>query len=297
MTDRAEGEPPDARPEAVPVCPRHPDRVSYVRCQRCERPVCPECQREAPVGIQCVDCVREASKGQRPVRTVFGGTHTGGRPLVTQSIIGICVLVWVLQIVPGSTVTQNVDFVPALAQRDPWRFLTSAFAHSPSLLPLHIGFNMYALWLFGPYLEQLLGRLRFAALYLVAAFGGSVMFLLLAVPGIDSRSWFTGGVGASGAVFGLFAAVIAINRKLGRDSQAMVGIMVVNFVFGFVFPNVAWQAHLGGLLTGAAVAAVFAFAPAGPRRTLVQTVGVVAVVVLLVALTLAKFATVPAGLL
>jgi membrane associated rhomboid family serine protease len=132
-------------------------------------------------------------------------------------------------------------------------------------------------------------------LYLVSAFGGSVVFLLLASP--TGRSWFTGAVGASGAVFGLFAAVVAINRKLGRDSQAMVGIMVLNFIFGFVFPNVAWQAHLGGALTGAAIAAVFAFAPAGSRRNVVHVVGVVAVVVLLVALTLVKFSTVPAGLL
>lgn len=297
MTHPTDDGPPEAAPGVVPVCPRHPDRVSYIRCQRCERPVCPECQREAPVGFQCVDCVREGSKGQRQARTVFGGAHTGDRPLVTQAIVAICVGVYLLQILPGSTVTAYADFVPRLAAEQPWRFLTSAFVHSPSLLPLHIGFNMYALWLIGPYLEQLLGRLRFAALYLVSAVGGSVVFLLFAVPDFTSRSWFTGAVGASGAVFGLFAAVVMINRKLGRDSRAMVGIMGLNFLFGFVFPNVAWEAHLGGALTGAAVAAALAFAPTGPRRNLVQAAGVIGVVVVLVALTLAKFASVPTGLL
>jgi membrane associated rhomboid family serine protease len=297
MTFPTEGGPPEPAPEVAPVCPRHPDRVSYVRCQRCERPVCPQCQREAAVGIQCVDCVKEAAKTARPARTVLGGAHPGDRPLVTQGIIGICVLLYLLQILPGSTFTEHTEFVPALAKQEPWRFLTSAFVHSPSLLPVHIGFNMYALWLIGPYLEQLLGRLRFAVLYLVSAFGGSVVFLLLATPSVTSRSWFTGAVGASGAVFGLFAAVVAINRKLGRNSQAMVGIMALNFVFGFVYPNVAWQAHLGGALTGAAIAAVFAFAPTGRGRTQVQLLGVVAVLVLLAVATLVKFSTVPAGLL
>ena len=76
------GEQP-AYPDAVapvPVCPRHPDRESYVRCQRCMRPTCPECQRPAAVGIQCVDCVAEGAKTVRQARTVFGGAVTDGRP-------------------------------------------------------------------------------------------------------------------------------------------------------------------------------------------------------------------------
>ena len=294
MTQPTEGDPGEISPGVVPVCPRHPDRVSYVRCQRCERPVCPQCQREAPVGFQCVDCVRDQAKGQRTARTVFGGSATDGRPLVTRAIIVVCVLVYLLQIVPGSVLTSYLDFVPALAESEPWRFLSSAFVHAPSALPIHIGFNMYALWLIGPYLEQLLGRVRFLALYLVAAAGGSVAFLIAADP--LGRSWFTGAVGASGAVFGLFAAVVALNRKLGRDSQAIIGVMAVNLAIGF-FPglNIAWQAHLGGLVTGAAVAAVFAFAPAGPRRSTVQAAGVVGIVLLLLVLTVLKFGTVPAG--
>mgnify|MGYP007004588835 CR=1 FL=1 len=85
-----------ATPE-TPTCPRHPDRVSYIRCQRCHRPVCPECQRSAAVGVQCVDCVRQGSKGDRPQRTVFGGRAGSGAdaPRLTIAIIAICVLVWI----------------------------------------------------------------------------------------------------------------------------------------------------------------------------------------------------------
>src|SRR5664280_1249631 len=84
--------------QAEPVCPRHPDRVSYVRCQRCGRPTCPECQLPAAVGIQCVDCVREGQKSIRITRTQFGAKVTSdGRPVVTLTIIGICVAVWLMQ--------------------------------------------------------------------------------------------------------------------------------------------------------------------------------------------------------
>src|SRR5450756_1460746 len=81
--------------QAEPVCPRHPDRVSYVRCQRCGRPTCPECQRPAAVGVQCIDCVREGQKSMRMPRTQFGArVSQDGRPVVTLTIIGICVAVW-----------------------------------------------------------------------------------------------------------------------------------------------------------------------------------------------------------
>ena len=84
---------------SAPVCPRHPDRISYVTCQRCGRPACAECQVTAAVGTQCVDCVREASKNIPSTRTVFGGKATDGRPLVTYLLIGINVVVFGLQMV------------------------------------------------------------------------------------------------------------------------------------------------------------------------------------------------------
>jgi membrane associated rhomboid family serine protease len=269
--------------------------VSYVRCQRCGRPTCPECQRPAAVGIQCVDCVREGQKSIRMPRTQFGAkASSDGRPAVTMSIIGICAAVWVLQRV-SAQVTGDLAFVPVLGASEPWRFLTAAFAHSPGQI-LHILFNMYALWVLGQYLEPLLGRVRFAALYLVSAFGGSVGFLLLASPpttaaAIPNSSWVTPMVGASGAVFGLFGALLVLNRHLGRSSGPMFGVLAINAVLGFVVPGVAWQAHLGGLVTGLALAAVITATASQSRRRL-QLPALVAILVVLALAATAKYAVV-----
>ena len=131
--------------EQVPVCPRHPDRESYVRCQRCGRPTCPECQRPAAVGIQCVDCVAEGARSVRQVRTVFGGAVTDGRPVATMTIIGICLVVFLGQLaVPG--LDNRISFVPALGRSEPWRFVTSAFAHGGLT---HIAFIMFEVWVLG----------------------------------------------------------------------------------------------------------------------------------------------------
>src|SRR5680860_1490988 len=259
--------------QAEPVCPRHPDRVSYVRCQRCNRPTCPECQRPAVVGVDALDADREGQKSMRMPRTQFGATVTaGGRPVVTLAIVVICAVVWLLQQV-SPQMTRDLAFVPVLGATEPWRFLTAAFAHSPGQV-LHILFNMYALWVIGQYLEPLLGRIRFAILYLVSAFGGSVGYLLLASPpplpltqaGIDHSSWVVSLVGASGAVL------------------------------GFVVPGIAWQAHLGGLLTGAALAGVITLTAPQSRRRL-QLPALVAVTVLLAIGAVAKYAVTDDSLL
>ena len=289
---------PTAYPQqqTTPVCPRHPDRVSYVRCQRCSRPVCPECQRPAAVGVQCVDCVREQARTVRSATTVFGGRVTD-TPVVSYAIIAICVLVYVLQTV-SPRLTSEISFVPVLGESEPWRFLTSAFAHGGIT---HILFNMLALWMVGAqYLERLLGAARYAAVYLVSAVGGSVVYLLMSTPPTNdfaSRSmWLTPAVGASGAVFGLFGALLVLNRHLGRSSAGMYATIAINAVIGFVVPNVAWQAHLGGLLTGAALAAVISWTTPRERRRW-QWPGVVAVLLVLVVLTVVKYALSPSFIL
>ncbi|MEO5609458.1 MAG: rhomboid family intramembrane serine protease [Ornithinibacter sp.] len=291
---------PDAV-EQTPVCPRHPDRESYVRCQRCRRPTCPQCQRPAAVGVQCVDCVREGAATVRQARTVFGGAVGDARPQATIAIIGICVAVFVAQqLIPS--LTYRIAFVPALSVAEPWRFLTSAFAHSRGNI-LHIAFNMYALWIMGNYLEPLLGRARFVAVYLLSALGGSVVFLLLSAPRTFSDylagqggSWYGGAVGASGAVFGLFGAFLVLQRSLGRSAAGMYVIIGINAVLGFVIPGIAWQAHLGGFLTGAAAAAAVAHLGRGgtitkPPNRQVHWLALAGILVLLVVLAVARYAT------
>ncbi len=270
--------------QEAPACPRHLDRVSYVRCQRCGRPACPECQRQAPVGIQCVDCIAEQARNAPKTTTAFGGAVTSGRPVVTVAVIGACVLLFLLQMaVPG--LTSALQYAPLYTfgfagtiEAEPWRMFTAAFLHSTGFL-LHIAFNMYALWILGQSLEPALGRVRFLALYLLSALGGSVGVLLLSNP-------FQAVVGASGAVFGLFGALFVIQQRRGGDVRQILILIVANGVLGFVVPGIAWQAHLGGLLTGAAVAAVLAYAPRGNRRSLLQWGGIAAVAAVLVLLTI-----------
>lgn len=288
----AAGEPsPAAAPPGPPVCPRHPDRVSYVRCQRCERPVCPECQRPAAVGVHCVDCVREAARTSPTARTAFGAPLRRGAPLaVTYTLIGLNVVSFLLQSALGPFATnpwiEALIFAPSIGEAEPWRFLTSAFLHYPGSL-FHIGFNMYALWSVGQFLEPALGRARFLSLYLVSAVGGHVMVLLLA----GDEAWRQGVVGASGAVFGLFGAVFIIMRRLGRDPRGIVVLLVINAVIGFVIPRISWEGHLGGFLVGAALGFAFAYAPKERRRA-VAIWAPVAMLVILIGLAALTYANV-----
>ena len=263
-----------------PVCPRHTDRISYVTCQRCGRPACPECQVTAAVGTQCIDCVREANRNIPTTRTVFGGKATDGRPLVTYVLIAINVIVFGLQLLISGLTSELMYagiFTSPYGPSEPWRMLTSAFAHSPNFIG-HIAFNMYALYICGRVLEPMLGRLRFLALYLISALGGSVAVLLIADP-------LSSVVGASGAVFGLFAAMFVLLRSRGVPVVQIAVLVAINLAIGFVIPGIAWEAHLGGLAFGAACAGIFAYAPKGPRRSTMQWAGLALVVLLLVALT------------
>lgn len=287
MTDPTWTQPP----AAPPVCPRHPDQVSYVRCQRCQRPTCPACQRQAAVGVQCVDCVNEGARTVRQGRTMFGGAVTDGRPQLTMGIIGVTVVAFVLQRVVTDVVF-HLGFAPIVGAVEPWRFLTVALVHG-SLM--HIAFNMYALYLLGQFFEPALGRARFIALYVLGALGGSVMILLLASP--DGRAWRQLTVGASGAVFALFGALIVLQRKLGRSNNGLWVLLAINAAIPFVFPGISWQGHLGGFLTGLAAGAVFAYlgrppAMGRPGDFSRHWLGLAAIGVVLVALAGLKYALV-----
>lgn len=261
--------PPQQYP-APPACYRHADRPAYVGCSRCGRPVCPECMRSAAVGHQCVDCV-QAGLAAAPRAIV--AAQRSGVPIVTYSLIAVNVAVFVMQMaLPGLTRVLSL-WPPAVAAGEYYRLFSSAFMHYGLV---HIGFNMWALYVLGPPLEQYLGRVRFGALYFLSALGGSVVVYLFSP--LESAT-----AGASGAIFGLFGATLVAARRLRLDVRWLVALIVINLVITFSFPGVSWQGHLGGLITGAAVGAAYVYAPA-PRRNLVQAGCSAGVLVLFAAL-------------
>lgn len=247
----------DPAADRANFCYRHPDRPSYILCQRCGRTICPECQTQAPVGVICPECMREqrasAPRTKPAVITRVRSAADRGAPVVTYALIGITAFVYVLQWIPGLGVTNALFFSPIFMTEvlpEPWRALTSVFLHSTSLI-FHIVLNMYTLWIFGQLLEGLLGRVRFLALYLIAGFAGSVGVLWLGDPRM-------GVVGASGAIFGLMGAFLVIQRRLGGQTTQLFVLLGINLVIGFVPGfNIAWQAHLGGLVAGALVGLIY----------------------------------------
>jgi membrane associated rhomboid family serine protease len=150
-------------------------------------------------------------------------------------------------------------FPVAVAGGQEYRLLTSAFMHYGIV---HILFNMYALFILGPPLERYFGRLRFGALYFLSALGGSVVVYLFSPLSAATA-------GASGAIFGLFGATLVAARRLRVDVRSLVVLIVINLVITFTVPGISWQGHVGGLLTGALVAAAYLNAPRA-RRNLVQ---------------------------
>jgi len=172
------------------------------------------------------------------------------QPRVTISLIMINLVIWLLQVIPGSTVTSTLFYAPLLTVIEPWRMITAGFVHSPDSF-WHILLNAYSIYIFGRVIEPMLGPIRFLVLYLVSIFGGSAMVLWLSEPVVPV-------VGASGAFFGLMGAYLIMLRAIGDNSGLLVGLIAVNLAFGFLVPGISWQGHLGGLLAGMAVTAVYA---------------------------------------
>jgi membrane associated rhomboid family serine protease len=268
----------------VPTCFRHPGRETYVSCVRCGRPACPDCLRSAAVGQQCVDCVKSANRGTRTAGGAFGGRAVSGG-LVTKVLVAINVLLYLVQLVRPSLAYDWEMLglarftaggpLQGVAEGQWYRLITSAFLPGTGAFGLlDIAFNMWALLLVGPALEQLLGRSRYLTVYLVSALGGSVLYYSIAPYNAPA-------LGASGAIFGLFGAWFVVARRLRLDSRWIVTVVVLNLVLGFVVPNIAWQAHVGGILAGGLLTAAYAYAPRA-NRALIQGGATVALVALLI---------------
>jgi membrane associated rhomboid family serine protease len=266
---------------APPVCYRHPDRETYVRCSRCDRPICPDCMVSASVGFQCPECVAEGNRGVRQARTTFGGRVHGDTAVVTKALIAINVAVFLLALAGGEPFVRRfalIAFDPlggdGVAQGGWYRLLTSTFLHQQVL---HIGLNMFALWMFGPPLEALLGRARFLGLYLLCGLAGSAVSYAFNPPVIA-------GLGASGAIFGLVGAAVVVNRQMRSNITGLLVYLAILLLPGFLIPGIDWRAHLGGLVAGLVLGLVFAYAPRAHRAAyhLAAGVGLAAAVLALV---------------
>lgn len=261
-------------PAQPPTCYRHPGRRTHLRCNRCERYICGDCMRAAAVGHQCVECVQAGARTIRQPRTRFGGPRPSGSPVVTYALIAVNVAVFLAQLASGGLEEQLALRPPAVADGQLYRLATSAFLHYGAM---HLLLNMWALYVVGPPLEIWLGRLRFGAVYALSGLGGSVLVYLLSPLN-------TATAGASGAIFGLFAAAFVVAKRLTLDVRGIGVVIVVNLMFTFGVPAVgahpiSWQAHVGGLVTGAAVAAAYVYAPSQRRNAVHIAVTIVALVV------------------
>jgi membrane associated rhomboid family serine protease len=295
--------PPDFEtrmPEDIEVrhCYRHPDRETGVSCSNCGRPICHDCMIPAAVGFRCPECMKEQGGRDSRAKVItraqtrsrWSASALGGSAgmSLTKVLVAINVAVFVLGLVPsiGRWIdTWGSMSVPlVILDHQYWRMFTSLFIHAGIL---HIAFNMWALWVVGGFMEVAVGRFKFLLLYFISGFAGSVLVLLTLSPSPV--------VGASGAIFGLFGALAVhayFNR--GRDFQSssflrqILFIIVINLVFTFSFGGISWQAHIGGLVGGAAtMAAMMLAGRKDPRRPfeLADGVAVLAIVLLLVALT------------
>ncbi|MDE0668134.1 MAG: rhomboid family intramembrane serine protease [Acidimicrobiia bacterium] len=258
-----------ARAASEAVCYRHADRAAGVNCQRCERPICPDCQIIAPVGFHCPTCLaaarrarpavaagsRMAAPARRRVRPVVvsgpAAFDLAKRPAVlTGSLIAANLVLFVMSAATrrsawrglGDITERGALWGPAVdVGGEWWRLFTSGFLHANIL---HVGFNVLLLGLLGASLERQLGVARYVLLYLAALLSGSMGALLVSPRALT--------IGASGAVFGLMGAHLMVSRALGRRARdsGVMGLLVLNLVTTFLFPNISIGGHIGGLAGG-----------------------------------------------
>ena len=238
------------------TCYRHPSRETGVSCSNCGRPICPECMTTTPVGMRCPECARQTTK----VRVGQGAfTPTAGKMPATIGLIAINVIVFLIELAGGGAGSLNGGGTvihdaglrgPEIANGDWWRVITSGFLHAGFL---HLLLNMYVLYVAGSILEPGIGTPRFLGIYFVSLIAGSLGALI-----VDPNTLT---VGASGAIFGLMAAVIVVARGRGVEQLAtQFGLFVVlNLVLTFSISGISVGGHIGGLIGGAVAALLVIF--------------------------------------
>jgi membrane associated rhomboid family serine protease len=244
-------------------CYRHPDRETGLSCSDCGRPICADCATFAPVGIRCPDHagVRRGPTTRikpRPVRRAPGIALASGNAPITRVLIAINLAIYLVTAAqggglsnPGGALLNRFILVGSNSHmlfpvsdlahdHEWWRMVTAMFLHA-SLL--HIGFNMYALWVIGTPVEQYLGKARYLGLYFVSGLAGAAGALL--------QSPFVPVLGASGAIFGILGAMMILEWQVtGRLAGQAAALVAINLGISFVIPNISWGGHVGGLIGG-----------------------------------------------
>ncbi len=265
------------------ACYRHPDRGTYISCQRCGRPICGECMISAAVGFQCPECVREGAKQTRQGQLPYGGRLSRNPSTTTIALIAINAVVWaLLNFTPmRGLLLAYLSLIPQLVGGGVWlQPVTSAFPHQEFR---HLGVNVLSLWFLGPPLERALGRTRCLAVYLISALTGSVAVMWFSDPQTLT-------LGASGAIFGLIGSLLIIVLKIRGDVRNVLTWLGINLVFTFVVSGISWQAHIGGLIGGLLTTFVIVYTPRENRSRLqlAGLGGILAASLILIALRAAQ---------
>jgi len=276
----------------APTCYRHPDRETYLSCSNCGRPICPDCSHEAPVGQKCPECLRAGGK-QRIVngRAAISGPSFQTSPVVF-TLIAINVVIFMIGLYSPSLHNNLINdygslrlartqtgAIIGIGAGEWWRAITYAFLHAGFL---HILFNMYFLYIFGPRLEQQVKAGAFTGIFLASAAGGSLASFLFGPPNIPS-------IGASGALFGLFGAwLYAAYRQRGSAAgKAMFnqlgGILLLNMALPLFIPDIDWRGHVGGLVTGVVIALLWERIARGRNARMKRTITAYAVFIAIMA--------------
>ena len=277
-------QPPSAGPDfSAPGfvgCYRHPERSTGITCQRCKRPICGECMNPASVGFQCPKCVSSGRASVRAPRTAFGAVLRPGGGNVTKVLMIVLAAVWLLDLVSrglvdGLLMMSNEEVFAGQL----WRLFTAALTSGGLLGTL---MNLLVLWIAGRAIESELGSWRLVALYSTAGLGGTTLLFVFG-------PLYGGGFAASAAAIGLLAANSIFKYKQREDVRADIGLFVLLIMYSVLvgFRGFGWLMLIGGILAGALVGAVLAYAPRQNRST-VQLVGLLAVELLCLAAVTAR---------
>jgi membrane associated rhomboid family serine protease len=241
------------------TCYRHPDQQAGVVCQRCDRPICPQCMHQASVGFHCPECTK---KGAQKVYQGVGSLQQ--RPIVTEVLMGLNIAVFVIGALVvmnggyfgGSATSFHLDwastaythgnaftgFSGGVGGGEWYRLVTAGFVHFGII---HLAVNMYSLWILGRAAEQYAGRLAFGMIYGVSLLAGSFGSLVMEPQALSA--------GASGAIFGLMGAMFLAFRAQGipLSRSPLLSVLIINVFITLSVPNISIGAHLGGLIGGA----------------------------------------------